>query len=468
MSLSPELWEGVVRRLGAEVPRHALDAWLRPLVVEAGPTSLRLRCPSAFHRDRIEARFRARIERCAETEAGSPVAIEVDVLEPEPVAPAAEAACAPPRRESANGAAPPPGDRRLEAPARPASEALPWQPAFAHRFETFVVGPCNALAREAALAVARDAQRPANPLLLVSEGGLGKTHLARAAVAEAARRGRERCIYESAEGFTNRFLAAIRERRMDRFQRSYRRECEMLVIEDVHFLRAKNATQLELFHTISHLVDAGVRVVLTADRLPHQIDGLDPRLRSRMGAGLVAEIEPPDAAVRREILRRKADCGGVGLPDECLDLLVDSLRGSVRDLEGALIQLVASASLLGRPIDLELTRRALRKLAPIDQGAPGLEVGEVVRAVAAFFGTTPAQLAARSRRRDVLAPRQLAMYLCHRYTEAPLAAIAQAFGRDHPSVANAVRRVERQILERAPLRYQVEELAARLERLRRG
>ena len=242
----------------------------------------------------------------------------------------------------------------------------------------------------------------------------------------------------------------------------------MLVLEDVHFLRAKSATQLELFHTLSHLIDAGVRVVLTSDRLPRDIDGLDPRLRSRMGAGLVAEIEPPDAAVRREILRSKASHGGIRLPDECVDLLVEALRGSVRDLEGALIQLVASASLLKRPIDLELTRRALHKLAPMDPREACLDVGAVVRTVAAFFGTTPETLAMRTRRRDVLAQRQLAMYLCRQYTDAPLAAIARAFGRDHPSAANAVRKVEREILERAPLRYQVEELAARLERLRRG
>jgi chromosomal replication initiator protein len=242
----------------------------------------------------------------------------------------------------------------------------------------------------------------------------------------------------------------------------------MLVLEDVHFLRAKSATQLELFHTLSHLIDAGVRVVLTGDRLPRDIDGLDARLRSRMGAGLVAEIEPPDSAVRRAILRSKASHGGVHIPEECIELLVETLRGSVRDLEGALIQLVASASLLKRPIDLELTRRALHKLAPMDPRGAQLEVGSVVRTVAAFFGTGPEQLAARSRRRDVIWPRQLAMYLCCRYTDAPQAEVARAFGRRHSSVANAVHRIERAMLERVPVRYQVEELSARLDRLRRG
>ena len=472
MSFPPELWDGVLRRLGAELPRHALEAWVHPLQAETGPEGLRLRCPSAFHRARIEARWLARIERCAAAEAGRPVTVCLEVLErglarPSPAGSVASAVASAKAAAGELCTADPAAVASARSPAPPPRPA-PRQATLPHTFDTFVVGPANALAREAAFAVARDAQRPLNPLFLVSDAGLGKTHLARAVQGEALRRGRERCVYESAESFTNHFMASIRDRSMDRFKRRYRQDCEMLVLEDVQFLRAKNATQLELFHTLSHLIDAGVRVVLTGDRLPRDIDGLDPRLRSRMGAGLVAEIEAPDAALRREILRSKASHGGVRLPEECLDLLVESLRGSVRDLEGVLIQLVASASLLKRSIDLELTRRALHKIAPMDPREACLDVGTVVRTVTAFFGTTPETLAARTRRRDILAQRQLAMYLCRQYTDAPLVAIARALGRDHPSAANAIRRVERAILERAPLRYQVEELAARLERLRRG
>jgi chromosomal replication initiator protein len=471
MSFPPELWDGVLRRLGAELPRHTLEAWVHPLRAEPGPEGLRLLCPSAFHRARIEARWLARIEHCAAAEAGAPVAIHLEVLERRPASSDAAACVAPQALSTDPGATSPreasAASEGAPTPA-PASRPTPRQAMLPHSFDTFIVGPANALAREAAFAVARDAQRPANPLFLVSEPGLGKTHLARAAHAEAHRRGRERCVYESAETFTNHFMASIRERSMDRFKRRYRQDCEMLVLEDVQFLRAKSATQLELFHTLTHLIDAGVRVVLTGDRLPRDIDGLDSRLRSRMGAGLVAEIEAPDARLRREILRSKAAHGGVRIPEECLDLLVEALRGSVRDLEGVLIQLVASASLLKRSIDLELTRRALHKIAPMDPREARLDVGAVVRTVAAFFGSSPELLATRTRRRDVLAQRQLAMYLCRQYTDAPLVAIARAFGRDHPSASNAVRRVERAILERAPLRYQVEELAARLERLRRG
>jgi chromosomal replication initiator protein len=180
-----------------------------------------------------------------------------------------------------------------------------------------------------------------------------------------------------------------------------------------------------------------------------------------MSGGLVAEMELPDRTLRREILRDKASRGGIALPPDCLELLVDGVRGSVRDLEGALIQLVASASLLGRKIDRALIEAALRKLGEPAREPQSLEA--VIACVGGFFGVTHAQLASRSRGERMRHPRQLAMYLCRRYTDASLSEIGRAFGRNHPAVANAIQRVERAILERAPLRYQVEELAARLE-----
>jgi chromosomal replication initiator protein len=463
MSCPPQFWSGVLRRLGTDTPDFTLDAWVRPLIVEEHGDGLRLLCPSPFHRDRIRDRFLPRIARCVEEETGRALPIELELGGPtasaagEPAPPAAPASQAPAPEAPASRATP---VRRVAAAARESRAQLPYT------FDSFVVGSCNALAREASFAVARERQRGLHPLYLSAAGGLGKTHLARAVVHEARRQGAGQAIYESAESFTNRFTGSLRRRTMDRFKRRYREECDLLVIEDVEFLSSKTSTQLELFHTLTHLLDAGIRVVLTGDRLPRDIPGLDARLRSQITAGLVAEIEPPNAAVRRSILRSKAAAGGVRLPDDCLDLLVETVRGNVRDLEGALIQLVTTASLLKRPIDLELTRMALHKLAPLALPARPLRVEAIVEVVASFFGIRREAMASRSRRRDVLVPRQLAMYLCRRYTEEPLDGIARAFDRNHPAVSNAVKVVERAILERAPLRYQVEELSARLDRLR--
>jgi chromosomal replication initiator protein len=479
----PGIWDGVLRRLAGELPIHTLAAWLEPLVAEADGEGIRLVCPSSFHRDRVRDRFLPLITQGAAQEAGRPLPITLVLAERHPRTAAGRGAGDPPRQGAAPhadetstpGAAGEGGAASLRRDgfpggAEPRGErgrTAPRQRAFSYTFGTFVVGPCNALAREASFAVAHGRQQPLNPLYLASKPGLGKTHLARAIVSEARASGNQRALYAPAETFTNEFTASIRSKQMERFKRRFRNGCDLLVVEDVQFLGSKTATQLELFHTLSHLLDAGVRVVLSGDQLPRNIEDLEPRLRSQMMAGLVAEIEPPDALVRREILRSKAASGGVRLPDDCLDRLVEATRGSVRDLEGVLIQLVASSSLLGRPIDLELTEAALHKLFPSRREASRIDPTTVIEIVAAFFRTTPEALASRSRRRDVLVPRQLAMYLCRRYTDSPTAAIARAFGRKHPAVANAVSIVERGILERAPLRYQVEAISMRLEALRR-
>jgi len=344
------------------------------------------------------------------------------------------------------------------------------QRALPYTFDNFVVGPCNALAREASLAMVRERQLSLNQLYLTSKPGNGKTHLSRAAVVEARTLIGERALYTSAEGFTNEFLTSLRTNQTERFKRKYRKSCDVLVIEDIHFFEGKASTQLEFFHTVQHLLDAGRRVLLTGDGLPQSLVRLDARIRSQLSSGFIAELEPPDAQVRRNILRSKAAGGGVHLPDACLDLLVEEVQGSVRDLEGVLIQIVATASLLKHPIDIELTREAISKKVGTATPAKGerLDPTTVIRVVASFFKTTPEAMASRSRRRHQLVPRQLAMYLSRKYTDASLAEIGRLLARDHPAVRNAISKIERAILEKVPLRYQVESLCERLDELADG
>jgi chromosomal replication initiator protein len=491
MQHPPTVWDGVLRRLQTELPEFALEAWIRPLAVCEEPGRLRLLARSEFHRERVRSRFLELLKTSAECEADGPVEVALELADAEAAGPtpaAAGAAGGPPGEEApvepgpqASGRrtavrpappveaphrralrVPPPGDR---ATASPAQAALP----MGHTFATFVVGPGNALAREASLAVAQGRQPGVSPLFLLGPSGTGKSHLARAVVTEAHHGGAARPLYTSAETFTSELLASIRGGTTNVFKRRYRQGCDLLVVEDVQFLQGKSSTQLELFHTLEHLARRGARIVLTADRLPREIPRLDGRLGSWMGAGLVAELEAPDRELRRAILREKAARGGVGLPEECLDLLADAALGSVRDLEGVLIQLVATASLLKRPVDRALTELALRKVMPPPRDEPGgpVELRGVIEAVSSFFGTTPEALASRSRKKSVLVPRQLAMYLCRRYTDASLVEIGRALGRDHPAVRHAVTSVERAILERAPLRYQVEALVERIEARRR-
>ncbi len=460
----PKVWSAIVRRLRADVPAVALEAWVSPLVATPGDGgSLRLVCPTAFHLERVRGRFLRDIERLVEAECGSPVPVRLVVGS---AANRREEARAGGAAASGGGDAPVAASCGATHAAPVRSPAASSQRALPYTFDSFVVGACNALAREASYALAQNRQPGVSPLYLSAPSGLGKTHLVRAALDEVKRLGPSRALYSSAESFTHEFTASLRAKRTGSFKRRFREECDLLVIEDVQYLRGKTWTQLELFHTISHLLDIGRRVILTGDRLPRDLEGLDPHLRSTMASGLVAEMEPPAAQVRRDILRSKAASGGVRLPPECLDLLVERVCGSVRDLDSALIQVVATASLLKRPIDLALTEAALRKLVPSRSQPRSLSPESVIAVVAAFFGTKPEALAARSRRRDVLIPRQLAMFLCCRYTDASHSRIARALGRDHPAVANAVRVMERRMLERAPLRYRVEALSEKLEALR--
>ena len=456
----PSIWDGVLRRLQNELPAFVLEAWILPLQAREDGRGLEVLAPSAFHRDRVAARYLASIERHACAEAGVSLAVALGVGGDRPAA--SETVVAPPA----------PAPRSAIVPVSRASEPAPRaafereaQPSLPHSFESFVVGPSNALAREAAFALARGRRLGAGALYLAAPTGNGKTHLARAVCGEVQPRGR--VVYTSAEAFTTELLRGIRGRDTSAFKRRFREGCELLVLEDVQFFAKKAATQLELFHTLEYLRAVGTPVVLTGDRLPTDIPDLDPRLASRMASGLVAEIESPDASLRRAILRAKAAAGGVRIPEDCLERLVEAVRGSVRDLEGVLIQLVESAALLKRPIDRALTEAALRKLGGCDAERRPLDVPLVISTVGAFFGLKPSDLAARSRGRSSLLPRQLAMYFCHRFTGASLPEIGRALGRAHPAVRNAVEMIERAVLEKAPLRYQVEELAARLEALRR-
>ena len=466
MTSPPMFWNDVVRLLEAETAPFVVEAWVRPLIAEMSGDRIRLLCPSALHRDRIRDRFLRQMRKHAAAKAGKPVEIELDLAAPAPAAPSSTAPSERTSTAPASTTPAKPAARTPERESRTRKVRKPEQDSLPYTFENFVVGACNRLAREASLAVAQGTQQNVNPLYLASAPGLGKTHLARA-IADARARTDGRVIYTSSESFTNQFTGAIRNRKMDQFKKRYRNGCDLLVVEDVQFLGGKTATQFELFQTLSHLVGIGARVVLTADRLPSKIKGLDERVSSHMTAGLVATLESPDALVRREILRTKAASGGVRLPNECLDLLVDVVRGSVRDLDGVLVQLVTTSSLLKRPIDMELTEQALAKVSTLRATKRRLELGTIIEVVAKLYETTPAALASRSRRKDVIVPRQIAMYLCRRYTQQSVAAIARAFARNHPSVSNAEKVVERRVLESAPFRYRVEAISARLDELER-
>jgi chromosomal replication initiator protein len=424
-------WETVRSALENRVGASAYDAWFRTLDGRFENETLVLRCPDRFTRDWLRSRFGRVIEECAASTRG----IEYRLA-------AEPCAGAPPA---------PPAARPREASDSP--EPLPH--AQEHLFERFVSGPGSALALEAARAVARGEAGRCNPLFLVGGTGSGKTHLCRAihgAVGSAA-------LYRSSEEFTSEVTDALRSGQMPRIRQRYRRLANMLILEDVQFLAGKRATQAELFHTLDHLMSHGRAVVLSADRQPSELDELDPKLRSRMASGLVARIGPPESQTRRAILRERAARGGVRVPDECLELLAERELASVRDLIAGLNQVVARASLLRAPITPALVAEALDA---VDMPGRPRTLDEIASVVTRAYGLAADALRSRSRKRVVTQPRQVAMYLARRYTAASLADIGRAFGRDHTSVMYAIDVVERRIVERPQLRYELEALAARI------
>jgi chromosomal replication initiator protein len=327
-------------------------------------------------------------------------------------------------------------------------------------FERFVVGGNNQLAAAAARAVADSPARMYNPLFIYGGVGLGKTHLMHAiGHSLLARTPMKRVAYVSSEWFTNDLIASIQDGRMSEFRRRYR-EIDLLLIDDVHFLGEKERTQEEFFHTFNALYEAQRQIVLTSDRPPKEIPGLEERLVSRFEWGLVTDIRSPDLETRVAILRKKAGEGDIVIDDEVLEYIARNCRSNVRELEGAVIKLLAYSSLTQRDITSDLAREALGGvLAPDVEKTP-----EIIRErVAEEYGVAVDALTSRRRTKEVTVPRQIAMFLMRELLDLPLTAIGDFFGgRDHSTVIHSINKVEEEMAGDDAFRNRVDALRAEL------
>jgi len=331
-------------------------------------------------------------------------------------------------------------------------------------FEQFVIGDCNRLAHAAALTVAEQPGHAYNPLFICGPPGVGKSHLL-SAIANLAKLHNPGIGVRitSGEAFTNDFLTALSSGSTEQFKARFR-QVDILLLDDVQFLERKTKTEEEFFHTFNALHEAGRQVVLTSDRPPTDLRALEERLRQRFQAGLVADIAPPDYATRVTILHKLALSEKLELgSDAILPVIAARITDNVRDLEGALIRIVAYASLTLRPLTADLASEVLDGLYPSSMrrtSAPSL--AEIQHAACTQFGITPQELVSSSRTRRVLWPRQVAMYLARELTTESLPAIGRSFGRDHTTVLNACRRAEQQIASDAQRGRAVEKLRASL------
>jgi len=309
-------------------------------------------------------------------------------------------------------------------------------------FESFVVGACNQFAHAAARSVATNPSRSYNPLFLYGGVGMGKTHLMHAIGRELMDRHTSmRIIYTSSERFMNEMITCIRNDRMQQFHHRYR-EADVLLIDDIHVLGSKERTQEEFFHTFNELHDHQKQIVISSDSPPKEIPGLVERLRSRFEWGLLADIQPPDLETKMAILDKKAEAEGIRLPDDVRSFMASKTKSNVRELEGALVKLIAYSSLTGTPIHLQMAQQVLKHLVHVQDRR--VTIDSIQKAVADRFQIKQLQLKEKSNTKKVVYPRQVAMYLVKELTDASLPEIGRAFGgKHHTTVIHSINKIEK-------------------------
>ncbi len=310
-------------------------------------------------------------------------------------------------------------------------------------FDSFVVGACNQFAHAAARSVATNPSRSYNPLFLYGGVGMGKTHLMHAIGRDLIQNhGSMRVIYASSERFMNEMIACIRTERMPQFHRRYR-EADVLLIDDIQVLGNKERTQEEFFHTFNELHDHQKQIVISSDAPPKDIPGLVERLRSRFEWGLIADIQPPDLETKMAILDKKAEAQGVHLPDDVRSFMASKTKSNVRELEGALIKLIAYSSLTGAPINLQMTQQVLKHLVHVQDRR--VSIDSIQKAVGERFQIKQSQLKEKSNTHKIVYPRQIAMYLVKELTDASLPEIGRAFGgKHHTTVIHSISKIEQE------------------------
>ncbi len=410
-----ELWQQCLDRLERQVPLDELNTWLRPLQVSvSGMGHFRLSAPNDFVRDQVEANYLGMIRDFVAGHGYERDSITV-VVEDRPISQV---------RSS----------RPTDAPRQTGLDDR-------YDFDNFVLGKSNELAYAAARQVAKNPGTVYNPLLLYGSTGLGKTHLLHGAgrfIAEA--NPEARIMYLHSEKFVSEMIQALRRDTIDQFKRRYR-SVDLLLIDDIQFFAGKDRSQEEFFHTFNSLLESRQQIILTCDRYPKEVDGIESRLRSRFGWGLTVSIEPPDFETRVAILQKKAAERELELDDQVAFLIAKRMRSNVRDLEGALNSLIANARFSGRTIDLDYTQEILRDVLAVHDRLITIE--NIQKTVADFYKLRVTDLLSKRRTRSIARPRQMAMFLAKSLTEHSLPEIGSAFGgRDHTTVLHACRKIE--------------------------
>lgn len=418
------VWRKCLGYLQDELSAQQFNTWIRPLHPVASQESLRLLAPNVYVRDRVSEEFLSRIRALVDRVATQPlsVVLEVGSMAAEGLPLSAEEARVAPGMAS-----------RSAAPS-----AYDLNPDFT--FESFVVGRSNEMAKAAAQQVAENAGQSYNPLLLYGGVGLGKTHLMQAVGNQIQKNSPGKTVvYLHSQRFVQDMVTALQQGTMQDFM-NYYRSVDALLIDDIQFFAKKLRSQEEFFHVFNALLERGHQMVLTCDRYPREIEGLEERLKSRFVWGLTMAVEPPELEHRVAILLKKAEQEGVELPSDVAFFIAERIRSNVRELEGALKRVIANAHFTGKPVTIDQVRLALRDLIAIQERQVGID--NIQRTVADYFKIKLSDLHSKRRNRAVARPRQVAMALAKELTSHSLPEIGDAFGgRDHTTVLHACRKV---------------------------
>ena len=460
MTLSAlEVWTRLLERARLELPEQTFRTWLEPtepLALEGN--TIVVGSPDQFAADWNESKHAELLTSLAPVALGHPLSVVFRVHEERKTRNQMDLFVAPPAS--------------VAPQMRQRAGSISAQLSDRYTFEHFVIGKSNELAAAAAAAVSQAPGKVYNPLFLYGDTGLGKTHLMQAVAHEVIVRFPEtRITFIGTEQFTNEMIGSIQTRTTQEFRRRYR-ETDLLLVDDIQFLKGKEATQEEFFHTFNALYEAGRQIILTSDRPPSEIPGLEARLVSRFQWGMVADIELPDLEHRIAILRNKAliDHLEMTIPEDVIRFIAEHVRSSVRELEGSIIKLLAYASLKHREITVDVAREALRdKLRPgepASAASSGLNVQTIQQTVAKEWGVTPEGLRSKTRTKALTTPRQVAMYLMRNLLGLQLVEIGAAFGgRDHSTVIHSLERVLGTMKEDPSFAQRVGRLHALLETL---
>ena len=420
MPAETTLWNRCIRDLQAEIPEQQFNTWIRPLQAVEDDGQLKLLAPNRFVVDWLQEHYIQRIlEIIDDSRAGTELVVEVGSRQPAP------ASTTP---------------RVMPVPASTGPATIASRLSRAFTFKSFVEGKSNQLARAAASQVSENPGKSYNPLFIYGGVGLGKTHLMHAVGnAMLQRNPAARVAYVHSERFVGDMVRGLQHNKISEFKRSYR-SLDALLIDDIQFFAGKERSQEEFFHTFNALLEGQRQIVLTCDRYPKEVVGLEERLKSRFGWGLTVSIEPPELETSVAILMSKAEAEDVVLPETVAFFIAKRIRSNVRELEGALRRVIANSRFTGRPINVDFAKEALRDLLALQERLVSIE--NIQKTVADYFKLRVADLLSKRRSRSIARPRQLAMALAKELTNHSLPEIGDAFGgRDHTTVLHACRRI---------------------------